>query len=83
MNILIFSGVIVLVLLAILGGLNAYGKRRWTAATRDLVAQLEASRVPPATTRYNEAELANLPAPVQRYFRAVLPMGNISSPPYD
>lgn len=75
MNILIFSGVIVLVLLAILGGLNAYGKRRWTAATRDLVAQLEASRVPPATTRYNEAELANLPAPVQRYFRAVLTDG--------
>jgi hypothetical protein len=53
----------------------AFGAWRWTGGTRDLVAQLEEGRVAPAVSRYHEAELTGLPAPVQRYFRAVLTDG--------
>lgn len=42
---------------------------------RQLVKQLERGRVAPAVGRYNATELADLPAPVQRYFRAVLTEG--------
>ena len=54
---------------------NLFGSWRWATTTRDLVAQLDAGRVPPSTSHYNAAELAGLPAPVQRYFRAALPDG--------
>jgi hypothetical protein len=53
----------------------AFGAWRWSGGTRDLVAQLEEGRVAPAVSRYHEAELTGLPAPVQRYFRAVLTDG--------
>lgn len=48
---------------------------RWRAATRQALARLGADlpSVPAAT--YSERELAGLPAPVQRYFRAVLREG--------
>ena len=39
------------------------------------MALLEAARVPTATGRYNAREIEGLPAPVQRYFRAVLKDG--------
>jgi hypothetical protein len=60
---------------------TACGKRRWTAATRALSGTLEAGRIavrrdlksPPA--RYGVRELEGLPAPVQRYFRAVFEDG--------
>ena len=55
--------------------LSAFGAWRWSGATGDLVARLYAGRVAPAITRYHAAELAALPAPVQRYFRAVLTDG--------
>lgn len=55
--------------------LLAFGAWRWSGATSDLVAQLDAGRVTPTITRYRAAELAPLPAPVQRYFRAVLTDG--------
>lgn len=53
-------------------GLAAYGSSRWAEATQALLRQLEAARRPMAVTRYDVAELEGLPAPVQRYFRAVL-----------
>jgi hypothetical protein len=53
----------------------AFGAWRWSGGARDLVAQLEEGRVTPTVSRYHEAELAGLPAPVLRYFRAVLSDG--------
>jgi hypothetical protein len=55
--------------------LNAYGAARWADSTRRLLACLEDGRVPATATRYDTAELEGLPAPVQRYFRAVLSDG--------
>ena len=56
--------------------LAAYGSRRWAARTRALVERLEVARLPAARSRYDAArELDGLPAPVQRYFRAVLTDG--------
>jgi hypothetical protein len=62
-------------------GLSAYGKRRWAGAVQQLSATLEAGRIdgqrdgesPP--TRYDVRELEGLPAPVQRFFNAVLKDG--------
>ena len=58
-------------------GLPALGARRWAAAARTLVSRLEAARVDDTTRpgRYHPRELEGLPAPVQRYFRAVLHEG--------
>lgn len=53
----------------------AFGAWRWSVATGRLVAQLRAARVNPAIGRYDVAELVGLPAPVARYFRAVLTDG--------
>jgi hypothetical protein len=61
-------------------GLAVAGARRWANTTRALARKLEAARTdskahsPPAT-RYDSRELEGLPAPVQRYFRAVLKDG--------
>jgi hypothetical protein len=71
------SGVLALALVV----LSLYGAHHWADATRALVARLEAGRsVAPqdrsaAATRYDARELEGLPAPVQRYFRAVLKDG--------
>ena len=56
-------------------GLAAYGSSRWAEATRVLIGQLNAARLPIAVMRYDARELEGLPAPVQRYFRAVLKDG--------
>ena len=53
----------------------AFGAWRWAGTTRDLVARLDAGRVPPSILRYSADELVSVPAPVQRYFRAVLTDG--------
>lgn len=53
----------------------AYGVFRWEAGTRELRARLEAARKPVAPRRVNFRELDGLPAPVHRYFRAVLKDG--------
>lgn len=52
--------------------LVAWGRLRWNGLTHELVSRLQAARGTPAVTRYDERELQGLPAPVQRYFRAVL-----------
>jgi hypothetical protein len=53
----------------------AYGSRRWTETTRGLRVRLEAARLPPAAARYDVREIEGLPAPVRRFFRAVLTDG--------
>src|SRR5216684_2693275 len=62
-------------LVATLFGLAAYGASRWDAATKALLAKLEAARLPTSASRYDARELEGLPAPVQRYFQAVLKDG--------
>lgn len=56
-------------------GLAVLGTYRWAGATKILLGQLEANREPAITARYAARELEGLPAPVQRYFRAVLKDG--------
>jgi hypothetical protein len=59
-------------------GLIAFGDSRWRASTQAQKALLEAARVPaPAGLNklYDAREIDGLPAPVQRYFRAVLKDG--------
>jgi len=56
------------------------GDQRWADLMRTHAGQLEAGRVDargwlPAPTRFDASELQDLPAPVQRYFRAVLTEG--------
>jgi hypothetical protein len=65
--------VAVLSVLAI--GAAVYGSWRWAAESRALLQRLEASRTPASVSRYEAARLEGLPAPVQRYFRAVLKDG--------
>ena len=58
--------------------LTAFGNARWAAATRAQLALLDTARVPaPAGLKncYEARELDGLPAPVQRYFHAVLKDG--------
>jgi hypothetical protein len=75
MYVLTWLGVIALGLAAAYATAFAFGAWRWSGATRDLVAKLNAGTIAPTTTLYHETELAGLPAPVQRYFRAVLTDG--------
>lgn len=48
------------------------GEARWNAKTRALRARLEVARLPSRITSFDARALADLPAPVQRYFTAVL-----------
>lgn len=66
-------------LLAMLGfttaaywGFRIFGAHRWNAGTRDLRARLEAACGPVRPQAVDFRELERLPAPVQRYFQAVL-----------
>jgi hypothetical protein len=52
-----------------------FGARRWRSTTKAMLADLEATRVPITGKTYSSDELIGLPAPVQRYFRAVLTNG--------
>jgi len=52
-----------------------YGELRWKSGTRGLRGRLEATRFPFEPKVFDSVELVNLPAPVQRYFRAVLKNG--------
>lgn len=75
MGLIKWLGLALGVLAIVAAGLNAYGAWRWAGGTRTLISRLEAARVAPASTRYDERELESLPPPVQRYFRAVLADG--------
>lgn len=66
------------VLLGLLAGVAfvlVYGSLSWRRETKRLHRGLEAAREPLPVAVYREAELEGLPAPVQRYFRAVLADG--------
>ncbi|MGQ9853194.1 MAG: DUF6920 family protein [Candidatus Oleimicrobiaceae bacterium] len=52
-----------------------YGRHRWQVETGVLHAKMEAARVPITPKSYAADELAGLPAPVQRYFRAAIKEG--------
>ena len=59
-------------------GLSVYGAHRWAKVMQMLTRQLEATNAKvrlPSPARYDMRELDGLPAPVQRYFRAVLQDG--------
>jgi hypothetical protein len=66
---------IVAALALIFLGLTAVGAVRWTGATQAILARLEAQRLPASAARYDPREIEGLPAPVQRYFRTVLTLG--------
>ena len=56
-------------------GLAAFGSLRWASATKMQMALLDAAKLPAPPGRYDPREIDGLPAPVQRYFRAVLKDG--------
>lgn len=60
---------------ALLAGVRLYGSQRWSAQTRELRARLDAAREPVRPRDIDYGELEGLPAPVRRYFRAVLEEG--------
>lgn len=62
-------------LVAIASGIMVYGSTRWRAGTGELRSRLEEARRPIEPKTYDSKELQGLPAPVQRYFRAVLREG--------
>jgi hypothetical protein len=70
MILIVLLGLAVLVIAAL-----GYGSRRWKAETTGMHARLEAARLPIARKNYSSDELIGLPAPVQKYFRAVLKDG--------
>lgn len=62
-------------LIALIGGVLAWGAVRWDRSTEALRARLEAARMPHAIKTFDERELEGLPAPVQKFFRAALTLG--------
>jgi hypothetical protein len=77
-------GLVLFLLAVAAAGLTAFGSKRWTERMAALTRGLEAPRnvgtnEPPCSTHhathYDVHELEGLPAPVQRYFRAVLKDG--------
>ena len=67
------SGTVLVVAAGI--GLIALGNSRWRASTRAQMARLDAARAPAPSGHYDAREIDGQPAPVQRYFRAVLKDG--------
>lgn len=66
---------IVVALVACVAIAAMYGAFRWRSETDKLRARLDAGRQPIKPAIYDARELAGLPAPVQRYFRAALQDG--------
>jgi hypothetical protein len=67
--------IVVLAPAAIYAVAYAYGAVRWAAQTRALRRRLDSARAPVQQQTVDFSELAGLPEPVQRYFRAVLTDG--------
>jgi hypothetical protein len=72
MSVLKWLGAFVALVVVVVLALIAWGRLRWDGLTNELASRLQAARSATAITRYDERELQGLPAPVQRYFRAVL-----------
>ena len=69
------SVIAIVVLAFVITAAILYGANRWQSNTRELHGRMEAARVPTTPKLYDARELEELPAPVQRYFRAVLKEG--------
>lgn len=67
---LVVFGLVVVVAAAVL-----YGELHWKSGTREIRDRLEAARLPIEPKVFARRELERVPAPVQRYFRAVLEDG--------
>ena len=65
----------VLGLIVVVASVLVYGELRWESGTRELRDRLEATRLPIELKVFDKSELEGLPAPVQRYFQAVLENG--------
>jgi len=77
---LLWLGVAMVALVVLALGLRAVGANRWVELVRSHTSQLESGRVDapgrlPSPAHFDTHELEGLPAPVQRYFRAVLSDG--------
>ena len=72
---IIWLGLALAAITAVVVGLAAYAAARWTASTKRLVLRLEDARLPATTSRYDAHELDSLPEPVKRYFRTALKDG--------
>ena len=57
--------------------LAGYGNARWNAGTTQLLNRLDAAQVKAGPQFFNNKELEGLPAPVKRYFEAVLKNGQL------
>lgn len=66
---------IVLGLSIVVAAVIVYGEFRWKWGTRELHDRLEAAALPIEPKVFDKRELESMPAPVQRYFRAVLKAG--------
>jgi hypothetical protein len=80
MTVLLWVGIALAALVVLAVGLRAVGTIRWAAMIRTHTNQLESGSVDargrlPSPARFDAHELDGLPAPVQRYFRAVLTDG--------
>lgn len=67
--------IVALALVAVLVCARLYGAYRWNAGTQELRVRLDAASAPVRPETVDFRELEGLPAPVQRYFRAVLTEG--------
>lgn len=67
--------IIILIFAVVIASTICLGKYRWQLATEAARSNLEAARLPIQPLTFDSREIADLPAPVQRYFRAVLPEG--------
>ena len=72
---LLWLGGAVGVLAVIAIALRMVGAERWADLIRTHTSQLESGRVDVQSARFDARELEGLPAPVQRYFRAVFTDG--------
>jgi hypothetical protein len=77
---LLWLGLVLCLVAVAAVGLSAYGSKQWTDSMRALTRRLEAARIEAkvrsaSPARFESRELEGLPAPVQRYFRAVLKEG--------
>ena len=80
MIVLLWLGIVLGALVVIAIGLRAAGAARWAEMIRTDTTQLESGSVDargrlPSPAVFDAQELEGLPAPVQRYFRAVLTEG--------
>ena len=66
---------VILGLVMVVGAAVLYGEFHWQSGTRELRDRLEAARLPIEPKVFDRRELERVPAPVKRYFRAVLEDG--------